>query len=262
MLSSERIRERDDAEQHERSSQEMSALIRRQFHELKGEQTARETIPPEHRQELRDLLSGAITALEGEQQFHYNEVPALTRANRDIFTAHFAKAAERLDAWNQVLFDRDSPFGLLGNRIVREAQARGFNEPGVYWQNEVARLTQDVTSTRLRKGIPGPQVGQLVEWEQRIDGFGPTLHANGHRIATAQHDSGNVLQRKRVAVERWLDEVQSWAEVDAIAEAERRFALYTDRQDLLAELRKLAKIEHLPNAGGCEVCRGNRGDLD
>ncbi|HST31987.1 MAG TPA: hypothetical protein VLJ80_00565 [Solirubrobacteraceae bacterium] len=255
-------RQRSDPDPLQRGLRQMDATIRQQWHELKGERTARETIPPEHRQELRGFLTGAIKALEGEQQYHYDEVSSITQANRAVFATHFPKAAERLDAWNQALFARDAPVGLLSNRIVREAQARGFNEPGAYWQNEVARLVKDVTFERLRKGIPAPQVGSLVEWEQRVDGFGPTLHAKGHRIATAQHDSDNVLQGKREAVERWLAEVQSWPEVDAYSEAERRFALNTDRHDLLAELRKFAKIEHLPNAGECEICRGNRGDFD
>jgi len=142
----------------------MDTIIRRQWHELKGERRARETIPPEHRQELRGFLTGAITALEGEQQYHYDEVPAITQANRAVFAAHFAKAAERLDAWNQALFDRDALWAswATGSFVKRKREvSMSLGTTGR--AKSLAWLRRHVNATA--DGIPAPQVGSLIEWE-------------------------------------------------------------------------------------------------
>jgi hypothetical protein len=113
---------------------------------------------------------------------------------------------------------------------------------------------------RLDRRVPEAQLPSLVEWESRIDGFGPTLHANGHRIATAHNADDTELDRARSALMGWLTEVQSWDEVAAIPEAQRRFAVHMDKQDVLTELRTQRKAERIRVSGACPICRCNEGD--
>jgi hypothetical protein len=264
------VERRRQASAHERTKTELGAFREReQQRENRTRAAAKATkasaptpavVQSEHRQGLRDLLTGAISALEQDRQYDYDEESPVAHTHRDMFTAHFPSVAERLESWNMALYDRDEPIGALGNRITRETQEHGFND-WPYWRNEVGAAAIDVTLARLRNAVPAQQLASLITWERTLDGLGPTLRANNHRIATSQHDDERTLDRAESAVAELLAQIQSWDEVQAISEAGRRYVLDTDKQNLLIELRKLRKIESLYASDACEICRGNRGDL-
>ncbi len=220
----------------------------------------RTPIPPGHLKLLHRLLDGAIRAVEADQQYAYDEESPVAHTHRDMFAAHFSEAAERLGTWNGALYARDEPIGDLKNRVNREAQQHGFNDPP-YWRGSIATLAMDVTLARLHKGVPAQQFPSLIKWTRTRDGLGPTLRANEDRIATAQRDNERALDRAGDEATGFLAEIQSWSEVEAISEAGRRYTLYTDKQPLLTELRKLRKIETVFVSRECEICRGNLGDL-
>jgi hypothetical protein len=218
-------------------------------------------VPLEHREQLRKLLTVATEAVENDRDNRYDEVPGLSHTNRDMFRAHFPKLAERLASWDQALFDRDGPVGSLRGRILRESQARGFNDPP-YRENNVMSLATTVTLDRIHKSVPVQQLPSMVRWQRWVTGFRPTLHWKDMPIASADQEDEKVLDNAESAVMGFVDEIQSWGEVKGITKAERQYLRNADKQDLLSDLRKHSLLARLFEVEDCEICRGNRGHLD
>jgi hypothetical protein len=213
--------------------------------------------PPEHRQLLRDLLHGAVGAIEQNRQFGFDEESSVgPPVHRNSFAAHFPHLAERVEAWNESLFARERPRSELGHRILQEAQQRGLLDPP-YWKDNVLLLLRDTTLARIENGLPSQQL-PLVRWERSAHSyFGWTLQANDKRIATGEE---SVLDEAQRRVSELLAETQSWPEAAAVGEADRRYMLSNEKQPLLADLRKRREAETIFAADGCEICRLNRGE--
>ncbi len=226
--------------------------------EEEDQERERALIGDEHLRLLHRLLDAAIGDLEHERQFLFDEESAVgPRTHRDIFAAHFPDLAGRIGAWNDMLFDCAKPEADFTVRIIQQAQQDDLLE-GPYVSDGVVAVLRDATMARVRRGEPKQQAA--LKWERSKHPFGNDLRANETRVALGREADG-FWEAAREKINALHVEIQSWPEVDAIIEAKRKRLLFTDREQLLADLRSQRKVETVRVSNDCELCRKNQGEL-
>ena len=199
------------------------------------------------------MLHGAVLAIQADRQYRYDEESVVgPPTHRNIFAAHFPDVAPRVEAWNDALYSHDEPKSRLGARMVHEAQKRNMLRPPYMRDNVLALLRE--AADQYVQGAPQTH----IDWTVVRDVLGENVKANGERVAVLASDESPepVIQ----ALSDLVAEIGRWDEIAAVNDAERVYVMSSDKQPLLADLRKLEKVERFFEAEGCEICRRNRGD--